>query len=188
MNQKKGPSIQRPAKPYPTTSTARSSTVVSRASSTEKHTSSSQPKQPKASKLSTSTSASSRHAPTVASHRESYRENHSRSKRPRSPSLSDSPPPPKRRQQEDYYEDEDEDEDALDVGGAIWAMFGKKRDQYVSQDVFSDDEDMEADASALEREEHIRSVAFSSFARLWYCWRASMLTLNFRHQCPYCQA
>jgi len=177
MNQKKGHSIQRPPKPYPTTSTARSSTVVSRASSTEKHTSSSQSKQPKASKLSASTSASSRHAPTVASHRESYRENHSRSKRPRSPSLSDSPPPPKRRQrEEDYYEDEDED--ALDVGGAIWAMFGKKRDQYVSQDVFSDDEDMEADASALEREEHIRSVAFSSFARLWYCGWASILTLN----------
>jgi len=32
-------------------------------------------------------------------------------------------------------------------------MFGKDRQQYTSQDVFSDDEDMEADATILEREE-----------------------------------
>jgi len=33
-------------------------------------------------------------------------------------------------------------------------MFGKNRDAYVRKDVFSDDEDMEADATALEREEY----------------------------------
>jgi protein SPT2 len=32
-------------------------------------------------------------------------------------------------------------------------MFGKDRQQYTSQNVFSDDEDMEADATVLEREE-----------------------------------
>jgi len=32
-------------------------------------------------------------------------------------------------------------------------MFGKDRQQYTSRDVFSDDEDMEADATILEREE-----------------------------------
>jgi len=32
-------------------------------------------------------------------------------------------------------------------------MFGKDRHQYTSRDVFSDDEDMEADATILEREE-----------------------------------
>ncbi|KAG6872736.1 hypothetical protein C0995_007057 [Termitomyces sp. Mi166 len=65
-------------------------------------------------------------------------------KRPRSPSLSeesdlDSLPP--RRQAGSGYSD------------AIWGFFGKNRDKYVNRDVFSDDEDMEADASALEREE-----------------------------------
>lgn len=34
-------------------------------------------------------------------------------------------------------------------------MFGKDRSKYVNQDTFSDDEDMEADASAMEREEMI---------------------------------
>jgi len=35
-------------------------------------------------------------------------------------------------------------------------MFGKKRDKYTGMDVFSDDEDMEADADDLEREEMFR--------------------------------
>jgi len=37
-------------------------------------------------------------------------------------------------------------------------MFGKKRDKYTGMDVFSDDEDMEADADDLEREEMFRWV------------------------------
>ncbi|KAH0585491.1 hypothetical protein H2248_008729 [Termitomyces sp. 'cryptogamus'] len=66
-------------------------------------------------------------------------------KRPRSPSLSeesdfDSAPPPRRQAGSGY-------------SSTIWELFGKDRDKYVNQDVFSDDEDMEADASALEREE-----------------------------------
>ncbi|KAJ8489668.1 hypothetical protein ONZ45_g13489 [Pleurotus djamor] len=67
-------------------------------------------------------------------------------KRPRSPSMSESPPPPKKR--------------ATPPGGGganfrdeIWALFGKSRSSYVEQSVFSDDEDMEADAGDLEREE-----------------------------------
>ncbi|KAG6896034.1 hypothetical protein C0992_010756 [Termitomyces sp. T32_za158] len=66
-------------------------------------------------------------------------------KRPRSPSLSegsdsDSVSPPRRQAGSGY-------------SNAIWQMFGKDRDRYISRDVFSDDEDMEADATALEREE-----------------------------------
>lgn len=37
-------------------------------------------------------------------------------------------------------------------------MFGKNRDAYVQKDVYSDDEDMEADARVLEREEYERLV------------------------------
>ncbi|KAF5379725.1 hypothetical protein D9615_005692 [Tricholomella constricta] len=63
-------------------------------------------------------------------------------KRARSPSLSDSSasPPPKKRGSEAISE-------------AIWQIFGRDRNSYVSKDVFSDDEDMEADATLLEREE-----------------------------------
>jgi len=35
----------------------------------------------------------------------------------------------------------------------IWKIFGRDRSQYISRDVLSDDEDMEADMTALEREE-----------------------------------
>lgn len=46
----------------------------------------------------------------------------------------------------------------MDISQEIWKMFGKDRHSYVSRDVFSDDEDMEADATALEREEKMRCV------------------------------
>jgi protein SPT2 len=42
-------------------------------------------------------------------------------------------------------------------------MFGKDRQQYTSRNVFSDDEDMEADATILEREEAYRSDIHSFF-------------------------
>lgn len=84
-----------------------------------------------------------------------HRESQSRSKRPRSPSLSVSPPPPKRRHARD-----DDDVDEHELGSTIWALFGKDRNQYLARDVLSDDEDMEADATALEREEHLRSDLF----------------------------
>ncbi|KAG8213458.1 hypothetical protein J3R82DRAFT_11975 [Butyriboletus roseoflavus] len=64
-------------------------------------------------------------------------------KRPRSPSLSLSPPPSKRRACEP--------ENAL--GSEIWKLFGKDRSSYIARDVLSDDEDMEADASAVMKEE-----------------------------------
>ena len=41
----------------------------------------------------------------------------------------------------------------------IWKIFGRDRSKYVARDVMSDDEDMEADVVALEREEFVRYVA-----------------------------
>lgn len=38
----------------------------------------------------------------------------------------------------------------------IWKIFGRDRSKYVARDVVSDDEDMEADVVALEREEFVR--------------------------------
>ena len=75
---------------------------------------------------------------------------HSRPKRYRSPSLSESPPPKKRHIDSN-------------ISSTIWKMFGKDRQQYTSQNVFSDDEDMEADATILEREEAYRSDIHSFF-------------------------
>lgn len=65
-------------------------------------------------------------------------------KRPRSPSSSLSPPPPKRRPVL---------ADGESYSNEIWKLFGKDRSKYVEQDVYSDDEDMEVGAGALEREE-----------------------------------
>ena len=42
------------------------------------------------------------------------------------------------------------------MANEIWNILGRDRNAYVSRDVFSDDEDMEADASILEREEKLR--------------------------------
>jgi hypothetical protein len=74
-------------------------------------------------------------------------------KRARSPSdsdsLSDSPPPPKRKQSSAKN----------DISSEIWKLFGKDRDRYVNADVYSDeDDDMEADADALRKEELRRYV------------------------------
>ncbi|TFK27803.1 hypothetical protein FA15DRAFT_666029 [Coprinopsis marcescibilis] len=69
-------------------------------------------------------------------------------KRQRSSSRSETPPP--KRRQRSPAESDDLDQD---VSTTIWKMFGRDRRKYVSQDVFSDDDDMEADATALEREE-----------------------------------
>jgi protein SPT2 len=79
-------------------------------------------------------------------------------KRPRSPSYDDSPSPPapsKKRTSAQHREDFD---DSGDVRDMIWEMFGKKRGAYTGMDVFSDDEDMEADAYSLEHEEAKRLV------------------------------
>jgi protein SPT2 len=79
-------------------------------------------------------------------------------KRPRSESRSESPPS-KRRAQSGVEEDLPND-----ISSTIWSLFGRKRDSYVAMDVFSDDEDMEADADALEREEMRRSaLSFKCF-------------------------
>ncbi|KAL1725423.1 hypothetical protein EV714DRAFT_255817 [Schizophyllum commune] len=47
-----------------------------------------------------------------------------------------------------------DDEDPLNVQEEIWRLFGKDRGRYVNRDVESDD-DMEADAMAVEREEKL---------------------------------
>lgn len=96
---------------------------------------------------STSASATSTSAPRRQSI--STSQGQSKSKRPRSPSLSESPPPAKKRQLDN------------DISSHIWSLFGKDRKKYTSRDVLSDDEDMEVDATFLEREETIRSVIFS---------------------------
>ncbi|KAF5358825.1 hypothetical protein D9758_008562 [Tetrapyrgos nigripes] len=81
------------------------------------------------------------------------------SKRPRSPSRSESPYS-KRRSYEDYDSEDLDDDDEMDDGrggsgmsSLIWQIMGKDRSRYVNMDVLSDDEDMEADASAVLREE-----------------------------------
>lgn len=77
-------------------------------------------------------------------------------KRTRSESLSDDSDsyasPPKRRQPAASHSS---------VSDEIWKLFGKDRSRYVEKDVFSDDEDMEADATALEMEEYRRLVTFT---------------------------
>jgi len=73
-------------------------------------------------------------------------------KRPRSEGRSVSPPPKKRA----LSAVEKEEKLSENISSAIWSMFGKKRDKYTGMDVFSDDEDMEADADDLEREEMFR--------------------------------
>ncbi|KAJ3510316.1 hypothetical protein NLJ89_g4749 [Agrocybe chaxingu] len=142
--QKKASSISRPASTKPIPSTSKFSTATSRASSSEKHVSSSSSSQSKYSKISKSSTSASTQRPTA-------HKAQSRPKRPRSPSLSDSPPPPKRRHKERH----EDNSDKSDIRNAIWEMFGKNRDEYATRDVFSDDEDMEADADDLEREEAI---------------------------------
>lgn len=77
-------------------------------------------------------------------------------KRHRSPSLSDSPPPPKRRTPGH----------ANSISAEIWKMFGKDRTSYIERDVFSDDEDMEADAFEVEHEELYRCAISCALALL----------------------
>ncbi|THH19255.1 hypothetical protein EW146_g1876 [Bondarzewia mesenterica] len=65
-------------------------------------------------------------------------------KRQRSESLSDSPSPAKRPARQPKNDD---------ISVEIWKLFGKNKGDYMRRDVFSDDEDMEADARDLEMEE-----------------------------------
>jgi len=66
-------------------------------------------------------------------------------KRVRTPSLDISPPPKRRTLSPNPSRN--------DLSTEIWKMFGKDRGSYVRKDVLSDDEDMEADARILEKEE-----------------------------------
>jgi len=98
---------------------------------------------------------------TTASSSASASRNGGSKKRSRSPSYSDASPP--KRRAVSYDDDEDDFDDAPahdDVRSMIWGIMGKNRADYVSRDIISDDEDMEADANALEREEKARYVLF----------------------------
>ena len=75
-------------------------------------------------------------------------------KRPLSEGRSESPPSKKRA----LSAVEKEEKLSENISSAIWSMLGKKKDKYTGMDVFSDDEDMEADADDLEREEMFRWV------------------------------
>ena len=75
-------------------------------------------------------------------------------KRPLSEGHSESPPSKKRA----LSAVEKEEKLSENISSAIWSMLGKKKDKYTGMDVFSDDEDMEADADDLEREEMFRWV------------------------------
>jgi protein SPT2 len=78
-------------------------------------------------------------------------------KRPRSP--------PERYDGSDFDSESDQRPHKRTAGASngiqdeIWKIFGRDRSQYVSRNVMSDDEDMEADMTALEREELTRCVA-----------------------------
>lgn len=137
---------QVPSRPLPSTTprpAARPSNSTSRASSLDKASSSrSAPSKSGSGLGSMKTSKSS-----AVAHHSSGNSSGSRptKKRPRSLSMSESPPPPKKR--------------ATPPGGGaggfrdeIWALFGKSRQEYVDKTVDSDD-DMEAGASDLEKEE-----------------------------------
>lgn len=99
---------------------------------------------------------SSRPKPSASTSRPSksaYPSNGPSKKRTRSLSMSSdsaSPPPSRRR-----LEAEEPDQS---YRAEIWKLFGKDRARYVSNMVDSDDEDMEADATAMEREEMARFV------------------------------
>lgn len=67
-------------------------------------------------------------------------------KRPRSTSRSESPPPKRRVPSPGLGT----------ISSQIWEIFGRKRDDYVGKDVLSDDDEMEADATLMEREEKQR--------------------------------
>jgi protein SPT2 len=105
---------------------------------------------------STAFAASSASKPTIKSSakpsgsRPSTSSASSSKKRHRSPSRSISPPPKRRKETQPAVKD--------DIRSAIWSMFGKDRTKYVGHDDFSDESDMEADASVLEREERQRFV------------------------------
>src|ERR1700722_1554756 len=82
-------------------------------------------------------------------------------KRTRSPSLSDSSPPPAKKRGLSPPSSQNA------IRNEIWKMFGKDRSTYVERVVFGDEEDMEADVTAMEKEELRRSVARFFFSCFW---------------------
>lgn len=97
-------------------------------------------------------------ASTTKPSRSDYASNGPSRKRARSDSFSsDSTPPPHSRRRVE------EDEQEPSYKAEIWKLFGKDRARYVSNIVDSDDEDMEADATAMEREELARFASVFFF-------------------------
>ena len=97
--------------------------------------------------------ASGSRTPTIPKTSSAATTNRSIPKKRRSPSLSESPPPTKRRPAPGGSRHDDDD-----ISNQIWKLFGKDRSSYIERDILSDDEDMEADAFDVEREEMRRSV------------------------------
>lgn len=144
--------------PLKTPATAPSSTTAANKSS---HLSSSRPASAPADRQSGTskapTSKPSKAAPANGK-QATFSTSASTKKRPRSYSPPASPPLSKKRQLSDD-EDNGYDEGDSNLKSVIWGIFGRNRDKYVSKDVFSDDEEMEADATILEKEEAMRLVA-----------------------------
>lgn len=59
-------------------------------------------------------------------------------------------------------------------------MFGKDRQQYTSRNVLSDDEDMEVDASILEREEAYRSDISFDYSCFYFLFNPFFLKKSAR--------
>ncbi|KAK1231323.1 hypothetical protein PQX77_005565 [Marasmius sp. AFHP31] len=133
-----------PTKPLPARSSLSSS--VSKATSRSGSADRERPSMTKtpASKLSATSSARPSSVPSF------------KKKRPRSPTPERypakrraSPPSSSRHKRREYSEELDD----ANVSNMIWEIMGKRRSDYVHDDIFSDEEDMEAGASDLEREE-----------------------------------
>ncbi|KAF9266458.1 SPT2-domain-containing protein [Marasmius fiardii PR-910] len=103
------------------------------------------------------TKTSSKTSTAFSSQRSSAPAPSFKKKRPRSPSPErypakrrHSPPTSSRHKRRELSEELDD----VNVSNMIWQIMGKKRSDYVRKDdIFSDEEDMEAGASDLEREE-----------------------------------
>ena len=150
------------SQPSQKTSTTPAKSISSKTTSTSK------PPAPKASTNAKSAVGASR--PLSATPKSSSLSAHSKPipKKRRSPSSSVSPPPARRRPAPGGP--------ANDISSEIWKLFGKDRSSYIQRDVFSDDEDMEADAFDVEREELRRFLQ-------WLCPTYSFADVLLRFLC-----
>lgn len=134
----------------PTKSMSKLSVSSTKASTSVSAKGTSTPKPPPKLAAKSHPSASRPSVPSASKAVSSASANKSIPRKRRSPSSSVSPPPARRRPAPGGR--------ANDISSEIWKLFGKDRSSYIQRDVYSDDEDMEADAFDVEREELQRSV------------------------------